>query len=421
MTKRLVFILGATLNLTAALVGQTLTEGKGVFDVGTLHQINVSMSKTEWDVLQTSGNRGTSGVPGEDITQPDGRRAHIGGGFRIIFPWVRADLRLNGREVKEVGLRYKGNNSFIKPTDARPFSANLKVKTDFFGGKEDWNGVETLNFNAGGRDPSLQREVLSFAIFRAAGVPAPRTAYAELTFNVPGLHDNAKGGNFVLVENVSKQFLKRALPPGDGLLMKPEGIRGGIQSLGASWPAYVTSYRPERDATPHEQQRVIEFAGLVSQTDVALFRENIGKYLDVDEFLRFIAVHLFIMNNDSYLQGNHNYYLYLDPRDDKIRFIPWDQDLAMGGQARGGINPPDILKPAATNNALIYWLLDDPAVMERYQAIVKELSATAFSTEFLTKTLEEAERAMPARDASTKNFLLSRAASVKASVAALPK
>jgi spore coat protein H len=183
----------------------------------------------------------------------------------------------------------------------------------------------------------------------------------------------------------------------------------------------VTSYRPERDATPHEQQRVIEFAGLVSQTDVALFRENIGKYLDVDEFLRFIAVHLFIMNNDSYLQGNHNYYLYLDPRDDKIRFIPWDQDLAMGGQARGGINPPDILKPAATNNALIYWLLDDPAVMERYQAIVKELSATAFSTEFLTKTLEEAERAMPARDASTKNFLLSRAASVKASVAALPK
>jgi hypothetical protein len=305
----------------------------------------------------------------------------------------------------------------MRPTPANPFSANLKVKTDLFGGKADWEGVETLNFNAGARDPTLMREAMAFAIFRAAGVQAPRTAYAEVTFNVPGLHDNVLGGVFTLVENVNKQFLKRAFPPGNGLLMKPEGTRGGISSLGPNWSSYIATYRPEREATTHEQQRLIEFAGLVSQTDVALFRAKVGTYLDVDQFLRFIAVNVFISNGDSYLGGNHNYYLYLDPKDDKFRFIPWDQDLSMGVRPQNF----DLWRPNTPNNALIYWLLDDPAVLERYREIVKELAATVFTTAALNRMIAELEQAGTSRDQSTKTFLANRVAYVQSLFPDLPK
>jgi spore coat protein CotH len=428
MSKRLLLVLGASLWLSAALAGQALTgasEDDPIFGLGKTHRVRVSVSPQEWEVLQTSGGRGVgtpAGTPitgGIDFRQPDGRLVHVGSGFRALFPWVHADLLLNDVELKEIGLRYKGNNSFVKPSPARPFSASLKVKTDLFGGKADWHGAETLNFHAGARDPSLIREAMAFAIFRAAGVPASRTAYAELTFNVPGLHDNAPGGTFVVVENVNKRFLKRVLPPGTGLLMKPEGTRGGVQSLGSNWDAYIPVFRPDREATTHEQERVMEFAGLISQTDVALFRERIGTYLDVDEFLRFVAVHLFIANNDSYIGGgNHNYYLYLDPKDDKIRFIPWDEDLSMNS-GRGG-NGPDILRPVINNNALIYWLLDDPMVAERYRAILKELAETVFTEDSLNKLLEEVERAIPNRDPSTKNFLKNRAAQIQSAVATLP-
>lgn len=251
------------------------------------------------------------------------------------------------------------------------------------------------------------------------GVPASRTAYAELRFNVPGLYDNVPGGTFVVVENVNKRFLKRVLPPGTGLLMKPEGTRGGILSLGSNWDAYIPVFRPDREATTHEQQRVMEFAGLISQTDVALFREKIGTYLDVDEFLRFVAVHLFIANNDSYVGGgNHNYYLYLDPKDDKLRFIPWDEDLSMNS-GRGG-NGSDVLRPAV-NNALIYWLLDDPAVTERHRAIVKELAETVFTAPALNKLIEEVERAVPNRDQSTKTFLTNRAKDLQSAIGLPPR
>ena len=415
MPKRFLMPLGVSLWLSVVVLGQAVTqtsEDKNIFGLGKLHKVSVSMTKMEWDVLQTSTARNAGGGErGSDYVAADGRLIHIGGGFGGYFPWVHADLIANGIGLKDIGLRYKGNNSFATSNAARPLRANFKVKTDLFGGKPDWNGVETLNFHAGVQDPSLTREALAYAIFRAAGVPASRTAYVEMTFSVPGVYENTSGGFYTLIENVNKQFLKNALPPGTGLLMKPEGTRGGVQSLGSNWSSYVSTYRPEREATPHEQQRMIEFAGLISQNDVTAFRQKIGTYLDIDEFLRFIAVNLFISNNDSYLGGNHNYYLYLDPKDDKFRFIPWDQDLSMGGM--GGLRGGDILRPTAQNNRLIHWLLDDPAVAERYRAIVKELSETAFSAPVLNKMIAEAEQTLSIRDSATKQFLNTRATYVQ--------
>jgi spore coat protein CotH len=386
----------------------------GVFGLTILHQVGVSLSKAEWDILQTSNGRGGgAGTAGTDYTQADGRLVHVGGGFRGFYPWTHADLRLDGLEIKDAGLRYKGNFSFTQSSGANPFRANFKVKTGLFGGKNAWNGIETLNIHAGVLDPSLMREALAFALFRAAGVPAPRTAYADLTFDVPGLHANAAAGRYLLVENVNRQFLKNALPSGSGLLLKPEGLRGGVQGLGNNWESYVATYRPDREASPREQARVMEFANLVTQTDTALFREKIGKYLDIDEFLRFVAVNAFIVNTDSYLNGSHNFYLYLDPVDERFRFIPWDQDLALGNRGNASL---DILRPVNASQRLISLLLDDPEVGKQYRAILKELATSVFSGPAFRKTLDDLERMSPNRAASPRGFIEGRTSAIVALV-----
>ena len=364
-------------------VATALTNESAVFGPTRIHQVEVTISPSEWTVLQTSVvNRGSRGggpdATEDDIKTADGRYIHIGGGFGGTFPWVHSDVRVNGTVVQDAGLRYKGNGSY---NPGAGLHRNLKVKTDFFGGKDDWDGMETLNFNSGGRDGSRLRETLAFEIFRAAGVPASRTAYAEVTFTVPGVHQGSYGGLFTVIENVNKHFLKRALPPGTGLLMKPERMQGGVGYYGEDWAAYPATYRPEREATPKEQRRVIDFARLVNNADVPEFRARIGSFLDVDEFLRFIAVNAIIVSRDSYLGGRHNYFIYLDPKDDRFRFIPWDEDGSMAG-GNGGPVSTDIMQP--DNNPLGYWLLDDPSIAARYRAIVKEIMATAFSrTELL--------------------------------------
>ena len=391
--------------------------GDGVFGLTRVHQVTVLVPAAEWAAMQTSGARGGTGLGGSDYTDANGRLIHTGGGFRGYFPWAHADLVLGGVPFKNIGLRYKGNLSFSASSAAAPLRANFKAKLDLFGGKDDWDGLETLNFHAGVVDTTLMREAVAYHVFRAAGIPSPRTAYAELTFTVPGAYEAMSGGLYALIENVNKQFLKNVLPPGTGLLLKPEGLRGGIQYYGESWSSYVGTYRPDRDATPHEQQRLIEFAKLVSQPDVALFRSKIGSYLDLDNFLRYVAVNAFLGNWDSYINGSHNFYLYLDPNDDKIRFLPWDEDLSLGARGNAAI---EINRPLRNDNPLIYWLFDDPTVVARYRAILTQLSTSAFSRDALFDVLSALEKTTGRSAATLRDFIDSRIRAVEAAVKAGP-
>ena len=63
---------------------------------------------------------------------------------------------------------------------------------------------------------------------------------------------------------------------------------------------------------------------------------DLTTYLDVDNILRYMAVHEFVVNLDS-LSGNmaHNYYLY--ENDGQLNIIPWDYNLSFGGMMNGGM------------------------------------------------------------------------------------
>jgi len=458
----------ALLSLAAWLPAQkpapaAVTAGNEIFALTKVHRIRVSISAAEWAVLQTSGGRVGTTPGGSDYRLDDGRLVHVGSGFGSYFPWAHADMRIDDaggkKEFKDVGIRYKGNLSFSRSTAAAPLFANFKLKIDLHGATGAWDGEKTFNLHAGVVDTSHMRDAVAFSIFRAAGVPAPRTTYAELIFSVPGVYQDTSAGIFTIIEDVNKKFLERTLPPGTGLLLKPEGLGGGVHSLGDTWAAYAAKLRPDREATPHEQQRVMEFSTLVSKNDAALFREKVRSYLDVDEFLRFVAVNAFIANTDSYLTGGHNFYMYLDPRDDKFRFIPWDEDLSLaarpfGGEIRvvrvdgnvmnamtfngvtvangvtmtNGAAPPvpapasnvsglDMLRPANANQLLITQLLADPAIAAEYRAIIQDLSATAFAPAELTKLMDALEAVKAGAGPSPRAFLEGRAAAIQQLVA----
>ena len=62
---------------------------------------------------------------------------------------------------------------------------------------------------------------------------------------------------------------------------------------------------------------------------------DLTAYLDIDNILKYMAVHEFVVNLDS-LSGNmaHNYYLY--ENDGQLNIIPWDYNLSFGGMMNGG-------------------------------------------------------------------------------------
>lgn len=63
--------------------------------------------------------------------------------------------------------------------------------------------------------------------------------------------------------------------------------------------------------------------------------ENLEDVLDIDEVIRYFAVHNFVLNSDSYTGSlTHNYYLAENAG--KLSMIAWDYNLAFGGMGDAG-------------------------------------------------------------------------------------
>jgi spore coat protein H len=209
------------------------------FGLSRLISMRLEIFRDEWAALEETfvqrgrgggGNAGFIEEGEKDYVREDGRMVHIGSGFGGYFPWARADLTIGGSLFQNVGVRYKGNSSYT--ASQNQLRRNFKVKLDFHGEDETLEGQKTLNLHAGAVDRSRIRESLSYEVFRRVGVPAPRTAYATMKLTVPGLYDDEPVGVYTLIENVGKPFLRDVLPPGNGLLLKPERSVSGISYHG---------------------------------------------------------------------------------------------------------------------------------------------------------------------------------------------
>src|SRR5262249_6085894 len=284
----------------------------------------------------------------------------------------------DGKTWKNVGARYKGNASYM--ASSRGLKRNFKIELDHYDDEQKYHGLKTLNLNAGAMDPTRAREVLSYAVFRAAGVAAPRTAFVQLTLTVPGKYDKELVGLYTLVEQVDKTFLKDRFKNNKGVLMKPERLRG-LEYLGEDWDKYKDRYQPKHEPSKKEAQRIIQFTKLINRGSDEQFNKEIGSYLDVDEFLRFVAVNALILNLDSFLSMGHNFYLYLHPETNKFVFIPWDLDLSLAGFPMASADSQtdlSLMHPYPGQNRLIERLLAIKEVNEQYQKILKELSEGCF-------------------------------------------
>lgn len=365
------------------------------FEPGKIHTIRISLTEKEFTSMQPISSRGGffgfGGPPKPPAKDPDepAREMHRNT-FGMDLPWGTGSVTVDGQTFDKVGIRYKGNGTISDAS--RTIKKSFKIDLDHFGGAERWHGKKTLNLHCGVADPSKCRETLGYQIYRAAGVPAPRTAFAEVWLDVPGKHDNQLLGVYTVVEQPDKQFLRNNFGSDKGLLMKPEGVRD-FADLGDDWKRYEKQYEPKRDPTADEAARIIAFARLASKTDDAEFRRDIASFLDIDGYLRFLAVTAFVSNSDSFFALGHNYYMYLHPVTNKVHFFAWDLDRAFANLPIFGSKSQQmnfsLTRPYAGKHQLTERLLAIPEIGEQYQKLLKELSATALARETLLREVDQ--------------------------------
>ncbi len=393
-------LLLSVFSLSAQERGKKADRDDALFGLTKVHQFHLELTEADWKKMQPPPGMkfpgfGPKQPAPKDAKDPPADVHKSAGAFGTEFPWVKADFSADKTTIKNVGVRFKGNFTYV--ASAQMLRRPLKIDLDHFDEAGRLHGQRKLNLANGVTDAARARESLAFAVYRAAGIPASRTAYAELTLTVPGKYDKELVGLYTVVEQIDKAFLKAHFKNAKGLLVKPENLRGGIEYLGEDWKRYEDKYRPKYEGTKEHQKRLIAFARLIQKADDAEFRKEIGGFLDIDAFLRFMAADALMANLDSYLGFGHNFYLYLRPDTNQFAFIPWDLDLSMGMWPVGG--PPDkqidlsLEHPNVGQNKLIDRLLAMKGVKEKYRKTLQELATMAFTKERMLTDLAAIEQA----------------------------
>ena len=312
--------------------------------------------------------------------QPDDRKPR--GGFGYDFEYVQGSLEIDGARLDNIGIRFKGNSSYA--TTAKVLKRPFKIDLDRHVKGQSFKGVKRFVLNNNVMDTLACREALAYSVYREAGVPAPRTAYAQLRLTVPGKYKGAMVGLYTLVETVDRPLLADRFGDSSGLLLKPERV-GPLDYLGEKWDPYEQRYRPKTKARAKAQRRLIELTRLVQQADDARLRREIGSLLDVDGFLRYVAATVLLSSLDSFIGFAHNYYLYLNPKTDRFVILPWDLDHSFGGLLMLGsandLMNLSIRQPTFGRNRLVETLLSDEKTFTVYKGHIDRLLKTTFTNE----------------------------------------
>ncbi len=316
-----------------------------VYDIDKINEFTITFTAANWATLEADRQKNEA--------LPPNQRDFINVTCTVVF---------NGETWKDVALRYKGNSSFNIPGVKTSFKLDLNE----FGVDQTIHGIKKFNFNNGFKDPTMLRECLSLEMYRNAGVVAPRCAYARINYDRGDGQGSQYWGLFTNIEQVDKTFLEDRFTAAfdGGNLYKPDGPGADLSMFSQ------TTYEKKTNETAADYTDIIALIdSLKMLNDPASIKANLEPVLNVDSFIRFLAINNILTSWDSYAGTGHNYYLYNNPKNKDTtgkpywEYIVWDANEAFGNFIPMG-------KVAADNLA---WPWDQPFAMNQKPLISKVL------------------------------------------------
>lgn len=340
--------------------------------------------------------------------------------------YIMADVVVNGTKFKNVGVRPKGNSSLtqVARTDSNRYSFRLQFNE--YIKEQTCFGLESFVVNNMLGDNTYMKEYVSYQLMKEIGVNVPCFGYADIKVN------GKNQGLYLAVELYNESYEQRVFGDTAGMLynvksMDMKGKMGEEQSFtppqGNQKPNFENSDKTNKEMFPGPREGENNgmdrnFGGMGERGDSggslaykddntdsysAIFGNVVGKgtekdyqrvikalkalsegkeieeYFQVDEILRYLAVHTIVVNLDSYSSSMaQNYYVY--ERDGKVTILPWDYNLSWGGFQSGDassvINFP-IDTPLSgvemSSRPLIEKLFANTEYLEQYHSYLQQL------------------------------------------------
>ena len=298
--------------------------------------------------------------------------------------YIIADsVRINGVTFDSVGVKYKGNSSYNANNNKNPLHLNL----DYIKGSQDYQGYTSVKLQNGYQDPSMIREVLSYAVLEQY-MDCPKANFANVYINgtLRGVYSNAESidkkfnGEHYYNSNESYFKCNPIGGAGPGATVNPD-----LKYISMDSSAYFNGYELQTD---FGWNKLVDLINVLNNDFT-----NIESKIDVDRAIWMLAFNNVLVNLDSYSGAfRQNYYLTWDLND---RFVPtvWDLNMSFAGFPGGtgsGSYTATTLDPlsnsTSTNHPLILKLMSNPMYKRMYLAHIRTIVQEVFeSQDFVDK------------------------------------
>ena len=297
----------------------------------------------------------------------------------VADTYIIADsVRINGVVFDSVGVKYKGNSSYNPNNNKNP----LHIELDHVIGSQDYQGYTDIKLQNGYSDPSMIREVLSYAILEQY-MDCPQANFANVYINgtLRGMYSNA--------ESINKKFNGEHFYVGNDTYFKCNPIGGAgpgstsspdLKYINMDSSSYFNGYELK---STYGWNRLVDLINTLNNDFV-----NIESKLDVDRALWMLAFNNVLVNLDSYNGAfRQNYHLTWDLNN---RFAPtiWDLNMSFGGFPGGTGSGPftaSSLDPmsnsTSANHPLIVKMLSNPLYKRMYLAHIRTIVQENFANQ----------------------------------------
>jgi spore coat protein H len=287
-------------------------ESEALFDPDRVIEVAITMAPRDWDRLRRQATDEEEVLSGDCLAQP----------FPDVYSYFSGSVTIGGETVEEVGIRKKGFLGSLD--DVRP---SLKIKLDEYVEGQELSGLTRLTLNNAIQDDSFLHQCISYDLFAAAGVPAPRCSFARLTVNGDDL------GLYVHVESIDKRFLARHFDSDQGNLYE-----GTFSDFRPGWMGTFEKKTNEEDSDRSDLQAIM----VAADAPDAELEAALARVIDLDGFLSMWAVEVLLHHWDGYAGSGNNFWLYRDPSSGLFTFLPWGTDSTFENDGLGADSPQSV-------------------------------------------------------------------------------
>ena len=240
--------------------------------------------------------------------------------YYATFSFTRAD---STEGPIDVALRFRGDT--IRHKQKKSF----RISFNSFNTNDNYYGIEKMDLNAEVNDPSLVRSKLAWELFRYLGVSGSRSNHVLLYIN------NAFYGVYLNTEHIDERFAKSRFDNNDGNLFRNLWA-ADLTYLGPSQDDYKYEYdgrrvyalRTNEDWDDYEDLSTLISA--LNQYSGAQLKDELERLINVQQYLKAVAVDVMSGNWDGYSGDKNNYYLYRDQVSGRFEYIPYNLENSFG-------------------------------------------------------------------------------------------